>query len=158
MALNVHDQIANARPTLVGRMVQNEFVTSTIMGYLNLFTGLAVKFGRPVESVRIGKLQELRGGVFSAPLTFTDAKSPTSAMWTPQSDFERFVNAKAKHMSEALKRNAHLEKWFADLVDVVESFARARGSRYEDIVIIDPIVTRELTTVMFKLVRKPPIG
>lgn len=143
MKSNVHDQLAAEKPSLVQRMAQNRFVADTIMGYLNLFIGLSLQQGFPVDGVRISPLVWCEGDMFRASVTFSRLSTAMPKLLGTQSDFFRYAGAKAAHMAKAIHANPTFEPFFADMVEVIGQWAKQKGCGFGDVEIENPVITRD---------------
>lgn len=153
MSQNVYEQVATEKPNLLERMSQNNLLADAVMGYLNLFIGISLQLGYPVDGVRIAPLVWCQGDIFRALVTFSRISSAMPRLWGTQSDFFRYAAAKANHMARALQMNPGFETFFEDLVGIMDQFARQKGCPFQDVQIVDPIITRDYV-LTFKLRRE----
>lgn len=153
MKKNVFDAINAEKPSLLKRMTQNKYVADAIMGYLNVFVGLSAKQGYPIDGVRLSRLSWCQGDVFRALLSFSRVAVNKPLFLGAKSDFFRYAASKASFMATALERNPTLEEFFQNMVEQIDSWARQKGCRFEDVEIVDPIVTRDKSVVQFGVKR-----
>lgn len=150
---NVFEKVASEAPSLLKRMTQNQYVADAVMGYLNLFVGLSTKQGFPIEGVRLSKLMWCPGDVFRALVSYSKVGVASPMFLGAKSDFFRYAASKASFMARALERNATLEPFFLDMVEQLGAWAKQKGCRYEDLEIVNPIITRDRSVVQFGVKR-----
>ena len=153
MSENVHDQLYQKRPGLVERMVSNPEVAGTVMGYLNLFMGISMSLGYPIEGIRLAPLIWTKGDVFRALVTFSRISVPKAQLFLAPSDFVRYTHAKAQHMARALVMNTSLEEFFSGMIRVLDNWCMNHGIQFEEMIIEDPIVTKDYV-LQFKVKKK----
>lgn len=156
---NVHDQLSKTKPSLVKRIIENQDVTGMIMGYINVFHGLRKIHGLPVETLEFGPLEELPNGVFTCSLTFNPLAPLRKGIWTPTTEIQGYAQSRAEHFSETLRLNPNIEKWITNLVDVLESWANAKGIAWTNVKIDgDPphqaVVTKDLRKLRFRVMKR----
>lgn len=147
MAQNVFEALSS-RSTLLDKMSRNKSVADSVMGYLNVFMGMSMTEGYPVDGVRIGDIVHVGNNVFNARVTMSRLSShmPSAPFGTSagfSSGFFRYVKSKANYMARGLALNHGFEKFFESMVTVIDNWAVFRGVRYEDVQVVDPIVTRD---------------
>ena len=153
MAVNVFERVSG-KSSLLEAMNTNKSVADAVMGYLNLFLGISVERKYPVDGVRIGTLIWSHDDVFRAPITLSHlATSMPSHPLEVKSSFSRYVGRKANFMAETLRLNPTFEKFFEIMVGQIRNWALTKGVRYEDVDIVDPIVTGKDYVLQFKLQR-----
>lgn len=157
MKASVFDKVGAERPSLLHRMAQNKSVADTVMGYLNVFLGMSMEQGYPVDGIRVSSLAWGEKDTFRGRVTLSRlASSMPASPFAPKSDFFRYARAKAAHMARGLELNPRLEKFFEEMVERIESWGLAKGIRYEDVQIVDPIITKD-RVLEFKLMRSPDL-
>jgi len=154
MSTNVHDRISDQKPSLVERMCSNTEVSSTVMAYLNLLIGISLKMGYPITGVRIDPLVECEPNTFKAKVHFYRFSSGLPRIWGTTSNFVDYARAKAGYLAAALQRNPGLERWFESMVDTLDNWSKARNIPFEVLSIKDPIVTRDMEYLTFKVGRR----
>jgi len=166
---NVHDQIASTKPSLVEMMTSNQDVSAVVMAYLNLLVGLSLKKDVPIDGISIsnGHIESNSGtdkrsgekwmAVYVASVRFSRISAPMAKIWGTQSDFYNYAKAKASHMAQALDVNPNLEKFFYEMVETIDNWARQKGIPFSHVSIRDAIVTRDYSTLTFKIGRRSDI-
>lgn len=130
-----------------------------IMGYINIFHGLRKVRGLAVETLEFGPLEELKDGTFTASMTFNPNAILRPAMWQPSTGIQEYARSRADHFAETLRENPNIEKFIANIVDTIESWANARGCDWRNVQICgDPpdqaVVTKDLRKIRFRVKKK----
>lgn len=159
---NVFEQLSQKKTPLVRRMVQSPAVTSTVMAYLNLLCGLAIReYRKPLEGIRIDAPVIDDADCFKARVHFYPIAVAGPRVWGTQSDFIAYAHAKAAHLAAALAVNPGLETFFESMVTMIERWAVSKGIPFAEIEVggpdylgQGPIIQRGTNMLMFKLGRK----
>lgn len=154
MSANVHDQLSGQHSALVRKMTRNSQVTSAVMGFLNVLCGLAVTRGYPVGGLRIGEISVWPGEVWRAKLSWSHVvMTLRPAFLGAKNDFYEYTKAKAVHMAAMVKANPEIERFFEHMVGALDAWCRTKGCMFEDVEIVDPIVTKDCASLQFKVKR-----
>jgi len=154
MKQNVFEHLDSGRPSLVKRLGENGDVVKTVMAYLGLLWSVSRLHRKPVAGVRIGELHGCDGDVFRAPVHFTTPLIGTAMNpYGKGSDFFEFTKAKAMAMAGVLYLNPTLEKFFERMVETISQWAAHKRCAFSEVTIEEPILTKDLSTLQFRLVK-----
>jgi hypothetical protein len=130
-----------------------------IMGFINVFHGLRKVKGLPIETLEFGPLEELKDGTFTCSLSFNPLAQMRSGLWTPTTEIQGYAASRAAHFAETLRLNPNIEKFIANVVENLESWASAHGCAWSNVEIDQeighqPIVTKDLRKIRFRCKKK----
>lgn len=151
----VYERLASEKPRLLEKLGTNTDLCNFVLGLLGRIVIMATQRGIPRSGVTLGPLaQELRiNGDLSirSKVSFNRLVVNAPAMWTLQSDFAKYAQAKARGLGLALQENPKVAASFQDLLEVVERWAEDKGLPFRDVKVKQAIISNPGDMLVLKV-------
>jgi len=140
MSTNVLEHL-ETKTTLKDKLLSNHELSSAVMGLLARAIYMAqVQRNTPVRGITIDG-PYMTGSRITARMKFSQITQLGTGLWVPHSNFADYVGARNMKMAQALKDNPGLGNFFEELTGRLDSMAKWKGWRFEDMVITRNIIT-----------------
>jgi hypothetical protein len=158
MADSVFQQMADKAPALLEKIATNPDLCNVVLGLLARCIVLSQQRGLPIEGIEIGELNSQNAmnndGIFRAKVTFRRVALTRPAMWPLQSDFARYVRAKAHGLGMALQSNPSLNDFFQRLVEGLDRYCTLQSIQFGALVVKQSIISNPGDMLVLKVGKK----
>lgn len=141
-AATVYAELAGKRSSLLDKLRTNGDLASVAMGLLARLIYVAeIEKCVPVKGITIGEIA-VEEDTFKAQVVFNKISIAGSGIWNPKRSFSDYVALKAGKMAQAMADNPYLGRFFEDLVEHLDAWARHKGIRFADLEMSKHIITK----------------